>query len=176
MESVPSSSGFGDERSLRLLRRRAERYGRQAAVVAAEEQLECMLFVRGGERYVIRLSVLREVRVLRGFCAIPGARSVVPGVIYYRGEILSLHDLAPFMQAPATAEPHWIIVVEHGGQRMGLMVDDIVEVRTFLVSQVRPAPLTLSAHATCVEGVLADGSILLRAESLFSNPHFSKGL
>ena len=56
------------------------------------------------------------------------------------------------------------------------MVDDIVEVRTFLSGDVRPAPLTLAARADCVEGVLADGAILLRAETLFANPRFFKGL
>lgn len=176
MDSALSSTDSGAERANRLLKRRADRYARLAALTAEEEQLECMLFDRGASRYVVRLEGLREVRVLRSFCPIPGARAVVPGIIYYRGEVLSLHDLAAFMDAPSHSEPRWIVVVEHGGSRMGLLADDIVEVRTFPVSDVRPAPLTLSARASCVEGVLADGGILLRAETLFSNPHFSNGL
>ena len=105
MDSAASSITSSAERGGRLLQRRAERYARQSAAAAAEEQLECMLFERGGARYVIRLSALREVRVLRDFCTIPSARAVVPGIIYYRGEILSLHDLAPFMEVESGEEP-----------------------------------------------------------------------
>lgn len=137
-----------------------------------------MLFTRGGEHYVIRLGVLREVRVSRGFCAIPGAREVVPGIIYCRGEVLSLHDLAAFMgaAAEACAEPRWIIVVESNDRRLGLMADDIIAVRSFLTTAVRPPPLTLSARASCAEGILTDGAILLRTQMLFSDPQFFNGL
>ncbi len=155
---------------------RAARYRSRAGDTVIDERTEGLLFQRGDARYVITIADLREVRFLKGFCPIPGARDVVPGIIYYRGEILSLHDLGAFMGASSEDEGRWIIVVQHEGQRLGLMADDILGVRAYTADDIHPPPITMGSRAGCVRGVLEDGVLAISADALFSDPAFFKGL
>ena len=161
---------------LRILVQRAERYARVEEQDGHEELVKLLYFEHGPSVYGIPLDDLREVRVLRGFCSIPGARKTVPGIFYYRGEILSLHDLTAFMGTTAEEPARWVIVVEHDGQRMGIMARDVLDVREVAMSKVRPSPVTLGERANCLQGVVEDGTLLLRTEALFTIQAFFAGL
>ena len=158
-----------------ILRQRATRYGRLVEAEASQTRFEGLLFARGGAQYILRLSALREVRQLRSFCPILGARPVVPGIFSYRGEVLSLHDLAALVGSPAE-ESRWIIVVQHRDLRMGLMADEVQEVRVLSEEAVHPAPITMGVLTRCLQGVLASGERLLQHEALFTEDRFFKGL
>ncbi|MFO0580568.1 MAG: chemotaxis protein CheW [Polyangia bacterium] len=159
---------------LELLKARAARYAK-ATAEAAHDMLESVIFTRGSGRYGVVLSVLREIRPLQSVCLLPGASPVVPGVLYYRAELLSVHDLSAFMNpgARAAMKPApWVLIVEHEGERLGLLADAVVEIRSILTADVRPLPITLGDRSSCFKGVLEDGLLLLHAPPLFSNPHF----
>ena len=118
---------------------------------------------------------LREIRPLQNVCLLPGASPVVPGVLYYRGELLGVHDLTAFMSLGACAAMKaapWVLIVEHEGERLGLLADAVIEIRSILSTDVRPLPITLGDRGSCFLGVLEDGLLLLHAPPLFSNPRF----
>ena len=164
------------EAHLRILTQRAGRYAKRTENAEAEEQIRLLFFSHGPSDYAIPLDDLREVRVLRSFCPIPGARKVVPGIFYYRGEVLSLHDLSSFMGVTYTEEPRWVLIVEKDRQRLGLMARDVLDVREVGTSSVRPPPITLGDRAICVQGVVNQTTLLLRTEALFNTASFFKGL
>jgi purine-binding chemotaxis protein CheW len=184
--TTPSSEAEGadfetsaDAGRLRILLQRAKRYARRDETVAAGERCRLLFFQHGGHEYAIPLGDLREVRVLRSFCPIPGARKVVPGIFYYRGEVLSLHDLAAYMGGSDLSkenEPRWVLIVERDRQRLGLMARDVLDVRDLPAQEIRPAPITLGERAVCVQGVVRNTTLLLRTEALFSTPAFFRGL
>ncbi len=175
-ETEPDVQDGADESRLRILIQRAQRYARVEEQDSDEELVKLLYFEHGPSTYGISINDLREVRVLRGFCSIPGARKTVPGIFYYRGEILSLHDLAAFMGTTSDKPPRWVIIVEHDGQRMGLMARDVLDVREVAMSTVRPAPVTLGDRGACLQGIVGDDTLLLRTESLFTNQSFFAGL
>ena len=161
---------------LKILQQRATRYARREDLDEDGDLVRLLFFSHGSSDYAIPLDDLREVRVLRGFCPIPGARSTVPGIFYYRGEVLSLHDLACYMGVANEHAPNWVLIVERDKQRLGLMAKDVIDVREVSQACVRPSPITLGERAVCVQGVVDKGTLLLRTEALFSTPAFFKGL
>lgn len=159
---------------IELLKLRAERYAR-ATTEASRDAMETVLFTRGSGRYGVVLSTLREIRPLTNLTLLPGASAVVPGVFYYRGELLSAHDLAAFMSPatrPAPKPGGWILIVEHEGERLGLIADAVNEIRAVQLEALHPLPLTLGDRSTCFQGVLEDGLLLLHTPVLFASPRF----
>jgi chemotaxis signal transduction protein len=148
--------------------RYAERMEEGAGDIAA-----AVIFRRGATQYAAPISALREVRPLLRMCRIPGASAAVPGVVHFRGEILSLHDLAAFMDPSAGGKPAaWIIVAERAGERIGVLADEIIGIEQFAASRVRPPPVTFGERASCFEGVIAGGVLLLSAPRMFETPAF----
>jgi chemotaxis signal transduction protein len=166
---------FGAEQiARRLLRTRAERY----ATVEAEERqilLTVVTFGRGEGRYALPLTQLREIRPLSRFCAIPFAPSIVPGIVHFRGELLSVHDLAAFTRPDQRCEqPGWLLVVEHSGARMGLSADDVMDVIEIEEGTIQPVPVTLEEAAELLTGMTADGVLVVDGARLFDVTRFAQ--
>lgn len=157
---------------LEILRQRAARYARRTDQ-SAEDSSSVVVFARGATRYAVPLEALREIRPLKSFCTIPGASDVVPGIVHYRGELLSAHDLqaflAPGVKAPAAA---WFIVLEHHRDRLALLADVVHGVELLLASRLSPAPLSLGEKAGGFRGVLDDGVLVLQPTSLLALSSF----
>lgn len=153
---------------IELLRWRATRYAQKPSTDQSD-QTEVIVFVRGGTRYAAALDGLREIRPLRTFCPIPGGTSLVPGVFHYRGEILSVYDLSCLLN-PDASHPYsdWVVVVEHDGARIGLVVDEVIGVEPTSAGKVRPVPISLGEHTPCFQGVLDGGALLLHTARLIS--------
>ncbi len=155
-----------------LLKQRAARYA-LAAETQATDLTDAVVFRRGNAKYALPLVKLREVRPLRSFCAIPQASSAVPGILHFRGEIISLHDLAAFMEPEIdTKNPTWVIVVEHLGERIGLGADEILDVERHSTAVVQPLPITFGDRGAICDGLLPDGSLLLSASRIFHTEAF----
>ena len=155
-----------------LLKQRAARYA-SAAERPATDVTDVVVFRRGGAHYAIPLVSLREVRPLRTFCAIPCSSATVPGILHFRGEIISLHDVAAFMEpSMETKRAAWVIVVEHLGERIGLGADEVMDVEKVSAARVRPRPITFGYRGAICDGMLPDGSLLLSAARLFHTDTF----
>lgn len=167
-EAPPQPTGS----DLELLRRRAERYARRVES-EARHVATVVVFLRGEARYALPLEELREIRPLRGLCPIPGASPVVPGVVHHRGSMLSVHDLAALFRPDARPpEPHWLLLVEHGGERLGLMAEEVSGVEPVAESGLGQPPLTVGPAAAVLSGVLTDGTLVLNPSSLFTHREF----
>jgi chemotaxis signal transduction protein len=158
---------------LDLLRLRAARYARQERE-SVRDTPDAVVFERGDGCYAILVTELREIRPLRRLCRIPGASRVVPGVFYYRGEILSAHDLGNFLlrrDLPGT--PPWVLVVEVQGERIGLLADNIIDIVAVPAGKLRPPPLTFGETVDCFHGILDGGALLVNPARMISNNKFA---
>jgi chemotaxis signal transduction protein len=154
-----------------LLKRRAARYAHRPTTEEGE-LVELVAFSRGEGHYALPLLALREIRPLRHLARIPGASPVVPGVFHFHGELLSGHDLACWLGGGARAPASQVLVVEHGGARLGLLADDVAGIERMVASQLGPVPVTLGERGACFRGVLGGQRLLLEPERLFSTPAF----
>jgi purine-binding chemotaxis protein CheW len=155
-----------------LLKQRAARYA-LASERQAMDLTDSVVFRRGNAKYAVPLVTLREVRPLRSFCPIPCASPAVPGILHFRGEIISLHDVAAFMEPSGdTNDPSWVIVVEYMGERIGLGADEVLDVERHSATMVQPLPITFGDRGLISDGLLPDGTLLLSAARMFHTETF----
>lgn len=157
---------------LELLRERARRYA------TAEEQEggdaeEVVLFRRGLQVYGVPLSDVREVRPLPQLCRLPGASRVAPGVFHFRGEVVSAHDLAAYLnptQDPPDAP--WVLIVEGTSERVGLLADDLQDIVPVRRADLRPLPITMGERAAGFTGLTPQGALCINTSVLVATPAF----
>lgn len=166
---LPSSGETPDEELLEL---RARRYAR----VAEEERriaYTVVSFRRGESSYAIPLADLREIRPLARFCALPGASAVAPGVVYYRGELLSLHDLSAFVSGKRSPrEAAWVLVAEHAGERIGLMADEVADVLELEEGELRSVPVTMGEAGEAFACVTDAALLVIDTQRMFHTERF----
>jgi purine-binding chemotaxis protein CheW len=157
---------------INLLEQRAARYA-EAPERQATDTTDAVVFRRGLAKYALPLVTLREVRPLRSYCLIPCASPSVPGILHFRGEIISLHDVAAFIDpTEGIGEPSWVIVVEYMGERIGLAADEILDVERHSAAKLRPLPITFGDRGIIADGLLPDGTLLLSAARMFHTDTF----
>jgi purine-binding chemotaxis protein CheW len=161
------------EEERRILRERAQLLAvepRRGA--AADEILETVEFELGGERYAFPLEQVREVSMLRGLTPVPCTPSFVLGIINLRGEIRTVIDLKKFFELPdaGLTELNKIIVIAHGGARLGVLADAIRGVRRVPLAELQPSLPTLTdVRAAYLRGVTPDRLVVLDAGKILSD-------
>jgi chemotaxis signal transduction protein len=151
-----------------LLDVRAARYARAEVEPPAIERT-VVTFVRNASRYGVSLEELREIRALTSWCRLPGTTHVVPGVVHYRGELLSLLDLAALSTGVGDAtRAGWMLVIEQAGERLGLMADEVTDVLALEAGSIQALPLTLGAAADTFVGMTVDGVLIVDTGRLMS--------
>jgi purine-binding chemotaxis protein CheW len=151
-----------------LLAARAERYAHSTPLPPT---IDCTVvtFRRCGSRYAMSLRELCEIRPLARWCRLPGAGAAVPGVVHYRGELLTLLDLAQLSAArDETTSASWVLVLEHAGERLGLMADEVMDVLELAAGSIQPLPLTLGENGDNFVGMSADGVLIADAARLMA--------
>jgi chemotaxis signal transduction protein len=120
------------------------------------------------ERYAIPVDRVREVTRAEGLTPVPGAGPAVLGVCNLRGQVLPVLDLARALGVGAQADPQLLLVVEDGGRRTGLTVDEVTGVER-LPDVLEDAESELLAGAVLTEdaliGVLDVTRLLDRVEA-----------
>ena len=162
---------------LAILRRRAERLAQRAVPVGEREaELELLAFRLGSERFALPLAQIRGVVALTGCTRVPGAPAELLGVIHVRGELLPLASLRRLLGlAPDEGPPpQALLCVERRVPALG--VDHVDEVIRVPRAELRAAEGAGTSTGTSVgtsigssgyiEGLLADGTALLRADLL----------
>jgi len=88
------------------------------------------LITLGGEYFAIDLRHVREVFELESITPVPGMPASLVGVANLRGTVVPLADLRPSLGVPASATPKYAVVVRQGAQQVGILIDEVPEIRT----------------------------------------------
>jgi purine-binding chemotaxis protein CheW len=110
----------------------------------------------GRETYGIPIVALHEIVRVPEITAVPDAPAHLEGVINLRGKIVSVVDLRKrFKQAATSLTRHSrILVVEHRGRLVGMVVDAASEVLKIAESEIEPAPAMMKEGGLdCVTGL-----------------------
>jgi purine-binding chemotaxis protein CheW len=110
----------------------------------------------GRETYGIPIAALHEIVRVPEITAVPDAPAHLEGVINLRGKIVSVVDLRKrFKQAATSLTRHnRILVVEHRGRLVGMVVDSASEVLKIAESEIEPAPAMMKEGGLdCVTGL-----------------------
>jgi purine-binding chemotaxis protein CheW len=105
-----------------------------------------MTFRLAREEYGLEILKVRELIGLMEITRIPRAPAHVRGVINLRGKVIPVVDLRlKFGMAPTDATSQTVIIVvqlsaENGGLTMGILVDEVLEVRAITADDIEPPP------------------------------------
>lgn len=98
-------------------------------VISAVPSRICLMTL-GGELFAIDLRHVREVFELESVTPVPGMPASLVGVANLRGTVVPLADLRHQLGMPAAVAPKYAVVVKHGSQQVGILIDDVPEIRT----------------------------------------------
>lgn len=91
----------------------------------------CLVTI-GGELFAIDLSQVREVFELDSITPVPGMPPSLVGVANVRGTIVPLADLRQALGGSLSTTPRYAVVVGHGAHQLGLLIDEVPEIRWML--------------------------------------------
>jgi len=118
----------------------------------------------GPEIYGVSVSDVQSIIPMSPITRVPGTSGYVEGVINLRGNVIPVLDLGRRMGQPAEAsgERGRILVVEHERGQVGLIVDQVTEVRSLEAGQIEPpSSLVRTQENEFVLGVARDGDRLI---------------
>jgi purine-binding chemotaxis protein CheW len=112
-----------------------------------------------GEEYALGVECVQEIIRYTQPRTVPSAPLGVRGVINLRGRIITVCDLTQRLGLAVAPGPESkIVVVEADGEMMGLVVDDVTEVKTLAGDEIEPP---LRAGDGAISGVARVGDRLL---------------
>jgi purine-binding chemotaxis protein CheW len=105
-----------------------------------EVQLAC--FKVGMELYALDIMKIKEIIRPQKLTAIPKAPSFIEGVINLRGAVIPVADMRKRFDQPISKEnrKNRIVVCSLAGKIIGLLVDEVTEVKRFSRQEIAPAP------------------------------------
>jgi len=84
----------------------------------------------GGELFAVDLRHVREVFELESVTPVPGMPTILVGVANLRGTVMPLADLRPSLGLSSSGNQKFAVVVRHGQQQVGILIDEVPEIRT----------------------------------------------
>jgi purine-binding chemotaxis protein CheW len=114
--------------------------GEEAGGQRQEVQLACLRI--GAELYAIDIMRIKEIIRPLKLTPVPKAPAFIEGVINLRGTVIPVADLRKRFDAPIGEDERKfrIVVCALAGRLIGLLVDEVTEVRRFGRADIAPAP------------------------------------
>ena len=139
----------------------------EAAVERHDVQLAC--FRVGEELYALDIMQIREIIRPQKLTVVPKAPRFIEGVINLRGAVIPVADLRKRFDHPCKADDrkNRIIICSVSGRIVGLLVDEVLEVRRYGRQDVAPSPQFLKGpEAEFFLGVARRGDDLVMVVDL----------
>jgi purine-binding chemotaxis protein CheW len=155
-EPLPEEQGVFAERA-RELARPLVRTGYRGQEPVAVVRL-------GSEFFGFELALVREFTTSRQASPVPCCPDRIAGQMNLRGDIITLVDLRPVLQLPATGtEPlSRVVLLELSDLRFGVLVDEVLEIRSLPVPETETAATALPGGA----GEYLKGAVAYRGRML----------
>lgn len=106
--------------------------------------LRVCVIALGEETFAIDLRQVLEAFKPNSITPVPGMPDAIVGVTNLRGAIVPLADLRRALGVSVSAIPKYAVVVRHNTHQIGILVEDVPEIRTLHSDDL----MTPSAHFT----------------------------
>jgi purine-binding chemotaxis protein CheW len=151
----------------KILRRRVD------VAAGVRDNRTLVFFKRGQQRYGLPIEDILGVHSLDQFAPVPGAPSFLPGVIHWRGVLLTLLDLERLLDVPEAGLPdlRMCLVVEAADTRIAVVASEIEDIVSVPADLLKPAPeLPGELGSAWVLGVYDANRLILCMEELLRDP------
>jgi purine-binding chemotaxis protein CheW len=119
-----------------------------------------LVFRVGDERFALPLATVNEVIDMPVVQALPDSSERVLGVATVRGELVSVFDPRPLLQAGSADTHEMALLFAVGDRRSALAIDDVFDPVLIETDEVQPAPGVDAADSLLI-GVVRRGSDLI---------------
>ena len=136
----------------------------EAEMLAAAGAGEVLVFRRAGESFGMPLSAVVEVARSAVVTPLGAVPAPVVGVTGWRGQVLTVIDLAAGREAPPGAP---LLVLGERRAELALVVDEVEDVRLVDESGLSPGAGLAPGRAALVRGVTTEALAVLDADALF---------
>lgn len=102
------------------------------------ESSRVCLVALGEETFAIDLRQVIEVFEPESITPVPGMPAALAGVTNLRGTIILLADVRSALGVSVSILPKYAVVVRHGTQQVGILVEDVPEIRTIQPDDLVP--------------------------------------
>lgn len=100
----------------------------------------CLISV-AGELFAVDLSHVREVFKVETVTPVPGMPPVLMGVTNLRGAVIPVIDLRVMMGQATGQDPMpFVVIIRHGIQQVGVLVDDVPQLASVSGDQILASP------------------------------------
>lgn len=141
----------------------------QAEVAVERHDVQLACFRVGGGLYALDIMQIREIIRPQKLTVVPKAPRFIEGVINLRGAVIPVADLRKRFDHPCTSDDrkNRIIICSVSGRIVGLLVDEVLEVRRYGRQDVAPSPQFLKGpEAEFFLGVARRGDDLVMVVDL----------
>lgn len=155
-----------------ILEERAAALSRSSEDAESGETIGMVVLVVGDERYAVEVQDVQEIEPLDKVTPIPGTPAFWTGVVNLRGSMYPVLDIERYLGLPASegVEHPKVALVSRAGLSVGLLVDEVAEIRKVRSSEIGPPVADGSSKAEVVRGVTPDMLSVLDLEALLSDP------
>jgi len=103
-------------------------------------------FYLNEQEYAADIDDIKETMALRPITRVFLTPAWMLGIINLRGDVVAVIDLAQLLGLPATVptDDSRIIIARHEGKNVGVIVDQVAELRTMDIDGLQTPPATLS--------------------------------
>jgi len=121
-----------------------------AAEEAVRKEIQLACFRVGEQMYALDILRIREVIRPQKLTPVPKAPMFIEGVINLRGAVIPVVDLRKRFdqQVKKDNRKARILICVLGGKIIGLVVDEVVEVKNFSRQEIQPAPRFIKGAGT----------------------------
>ncbi|HEY5931464.1 MAG TPA: chemotaxis protein CheW [Nitrospira sp.] len=127
----------------------------------SNESLRVCLVAWGEETFAIDLRQVREVFEPESITPVPGMPAALVGVTNLRGTIIPLADLRAALGVSISVMLKYAVVLRHGTQQVGILVEDVPEIRTIQLDDlVAPSTRTAAERRPMISAFFKTGNKL----------------
>lgn len=126
-------------------------------------RLEVISLTVAGHAFCIDIFAVREIRGWAETTPLPQAPDYVLGVTNLRGAVMPVIDLSARLGLGVTEKTgrHVTVVVERGGDLVGLVVDEVQETLIFDAEELQPPPHYAATEEVFVDALIPRGGQIL---------------
>jgi chemotaxis signal transduction protein len=128
---------------------------------------EFLVFRAAGGRFALGLVALREIVTMPPITGVPGAAEAVCGVMSWRGEFVTVFDLAPSLGlATHDGDAAYAIILRKDAPRIALAIERVERMTWLDTADMRAADAWQTVEAGLLRGATADAVAVLDEKRL----------
>jgi purine-binding chemotaxis protein CheW len=153
------------EHKEKILRERSKRIGLLIEEEKSQQEgFDCVQFCLANQQYIVDLSFVGEVQVLKNITALPCVPAFILGITNLRGKIITVLDIRSLLDLPniQTEVLQKLLIIQRNDIHFGIAVEEVSNVKNISHHSLQSElPTSLGNGQKFIQAITKEGLILL---------------